>query len=70
MCQERRLLDGEERGGVIGCPGNPKYNIGLYLQPLIQELNMWWKEGICTLDVSRKETSRWRRNSKGDKVSR
>ena len=34
---------------------NPKHNINLYLQLLIQELNMLWEEGIYIFDVSRRE---------------
>ena len=40
---------------IVPGPSNPKHNIDLYLQPLIQELNMFWEEGIYTFDVSRKK---------------
>ena len=32
---------------IVPGPSNPKHNIDLYLQPLIQELNMLWEEGLC-----------------------
>ena len=33
-------------------PENPKQNIDIYLQPLIEELNTLWRDGIVTYDVS------------------
>ena len=32
-------------------PNNPKQNIYIYLQPLIKELKMLWKDDILTYDV-------------------
>ena len=32
-------------------PNNSKQNIGIYLQPLIKELKMFWKNGILTYDM-------------------
>ena len=32
-------------------PDNPKQNIDIYLQPLIKELKMLWRDGILTYDV-------------------
>ena len=41
---------------VIPDPKNPKNKIYVYLQPLIDELNMLWDVGIETYDVSTGKT--------------
>ena len=37
---------------------NPKHNIDLYLQPLIEELNMLWVDNILIYDVSKRKNFR------------
>jgi len=37
---------------LIPGPSNPKHNIHVFLQPLIDELCILWTEGILTYDVS------------------
>lgn len=36
-------------------PNNPKSKIDVYLQPLIDDLNMLWDVGVRTYDISLKE---------------
>lgn len=40
---------------IIPGPSNPKTNIDVYLQPLIDDLKLLWDEGVQTYDVYRKE---------------
>ncbi|XP_074321483.1 uncharacterized protein LOC141658307 [Silene latifolia] len=40
---------------IISGPKNPKKNLDIYLQPLVQELKDLWKNGLLTYDVSRKQ---------------
>ncbi|XP_074300381.1 uncharacterized protein LOC141631640 [Silene latifolia] len=40
---------------IIPGPKNPKKNIDVYLQPLIQKLKDLWENGLFTYDVSRKQ---------------
>jgi len=40
---------------IIPGPQNPKDNIDVYLQPLIDYLKTLWNEGVQTYDNSRKE---------------
>ncbi|XP_038687502.1 uncharacterized protein LOC119986883 [Tripterygium wilfordii] len=40
---------------IIPGPQNPKSKIDVYLQPLIDELNQLWCEGVTTYDVRAKE---------------
>lgn len=39
---------------ILG-PSNPKANIDVYLQPLIDELKQLWSEGALTYDISKKQ---------------
>ena len=39
---------------LIKGPTGPKHNIYIYLQPLIEELNILWGPGISTWDASMK----------------
>ena len=39
---------------IIPNPHNAKSRIDMYLQPLIDELKLLWKEGIPTCDISKK----------------
>ena len=36
---------------ALGPNNNPKQNIDIYLEPLIKELKMLWKDDILTYDV-------------------
>ena len=45
---------------IIPGPNNPKRNIDVYLQPLIDELNQLWEVGSNTYDVSRKQNFQMR----------
>ncbi|XP_012568913.1 uncharacterized protein [Cicer arietinum] len=40
---------------LIPGPSNPKANIDVYLQPLIDELQQLWSEGALTYDISMKQ---------------
>jgi len=40
---------------IIPRPKNPKEEIDLYLQPLINELKLLWNEGVLTYDISSKQ---------------
>ena len=40
---------------IIPRPHNPKSKIDVYLQPLIDELQKLWSDGILTYDASRKQ---------------
>ena len=40
---------------LIEGPTGPKHNIDVYLQPLIDELNILWGQGILTWDASMKQ---------------
>ncbi|XP_049410510.1 uncharacterized protein LOC125873672 [Solanum stenotomum] len=40
---------------VIPGPSNPKSEIDVYLQPLIDELKLLWSDGVETWDISRKQ---------------
>ena len=39
---------------------NPKANIHVYLQPLIDDLKTLWNEGVQTYDISKKENFQMR----------
>ena len=45
---------------IISCPNNLKAKIDVYLQPLIDELNELWCDGILTYDISTKQNFRLR----------
>ena len=45
---------------IIPCPDNPKAKIDIYLQPLIDELNELWCDGVLTYDISTKHNFRLR----------
>ena len=47
---------------LIEGPTGPKQNIDVYLQPLIEELNLLWGTGISTWDASAKQHFRMRAN--------
>jgi hypothetical protein len=38
---------------IIPGPKNPKHKVDVYLQPLIDELNKLWYEGVPTYDISK-----------------
>ena len=40
---------------IIPGPKNPKANVDVYLQPLIDDLKTLWNEGVQTYDVSQEE---------------
>jgi hypothetical protein len=40
---------------LVPGPSNPKAKIDVYLQPLIDDLQRLWKDGILTYDISSKE---------------
>jgi hypothetical protein len=40
---------------IIQRPKNPKHKVDVYLQPLIDELNKLWCEGVPTYDISKKQ---------------
>jgi hypothetical protein len=39
---------------IISGLKNPKHKVDVYLQPLIDELNKLWSEGVPTYDISKK----------------
>jgi len=41
---------------VIPRPNNPKNKIDVFLQPLIDELNTLWNEGVYTYDIHANQT--------------
>ena len=43
---------------IIPGPRNPKVLIDVYLQPLIDELNLLWHEGVELYNVSMKQNFR------------
>lgn len=45
---------------IIPGPHNPKDKIDVFLQPLIDELNMLWNEGVVSYDISLKQNFRMR----------
>ena len=45
---------------IILGPDNPKAKIDIYLQPLIDELNELWCDGVLTYDISTKQNFRLR----------
>ena len=47
---------------LIESSTGPKHNIDVYLQPLIEELNLLWGLGISTGDASMKQYFRMRAN--------
>jgi len=49
MCQKRQFMFITL---LIPGPKNPKGNLDIYMQPLIEELLQLWNEGIPTYDVS------------------
>jgi len=40
---------------IIPGPHNPKNNIDVFLQPLIDELKLLWNEGVLTYDISKQQ---------------
>ncbi len=40
---------------IIPGPKNPKNNLDVYLQPLVEELKMLWEVGVTTYDISKKQ---------------
>jgi len=49
MCKRRQFMF---IALLIPGPKNPKENLDIYMQPLIEELVQLWNEGILTYDVS------------------
>jgi len=39
---------------ILG-PRNPKGNLDIYMQPLIEEVTHFWEVGIMTFDIARKQ---------------
>jgi len=48
MCKRRQFMF---IALLIPDPKNPKGNLDIYMQPLIEELVQLWNEGISTYDV-------------------
>jgi hypothetical protein len=42
---------------IVIVPGlkNPKHKVDIYLQPLMDELNKLWSEGVPAYDISKKQ---------------
>lgn len=45
---------------LIPGPKNPKGNLDVYMQPLIEELKQLWGKGVLTYDISRKQNFKLR----------
>lgn len=45
---------------IVPGPKNPKHKLDVYLQPLIEELNQLWSEGVTTYDISKKHNFQMR----------
>jgi len=52
MCKKRQFMF---ISLLIPRPKNPKGNLDMYMQPLIDELIQLWNEGIMTYDISMRQ---------------
>ncbi|XP_019253809.1 PREDICTED: uncharacterized protein LOC109232493 [Nicotiana attenuata] len=57
-CEKGCMLFYKDDASLENCPRNPKSLIYVYLQPLIDELQLLWHQGVETYDISTKQNFR------------